>query len=164
MITIHPVTQKEDINTIEELGAIIWKEHYLPIIGMKQVLYMLNKFQTASVIKKQIDEGAEYYLIKEAKRDIGYMCFKNEPEAVFLSKFYLLKDQRGKGYGKMAMNYIEDTAKTRNLEFIKLTVNKYNTNSIKAYKKIGFEITEEVIFDIGEGYIMDDFRMEKKIL
>jgi hypothetical protein len=32
-----------------------------------------------------------------------------------------------------------------------------------AYQKIGFIKTEELVIDIGNGYVMDDFRMEKLI-
>jgi hypothetical protein len=32
-----------------------------------------------------------------------------------------------------------------------------------AYQKIGFEIIEELVIDIGNGFIMDDYKMEKSI-
>lgn len=40
---------------------------------------------------------------------------------------------------------------------------KYNKNSMKAYKKIGFVKTYIQVTDIGHGYIMDDYVMEKKL-
>jgi len=153
-----------DIQLIEDLGAQIWKEHYTPIIGKEQVAYMLQKFQTAQVIQQQIEDGLEYYLIKYKQTDVGYFSIKKETDAIFLSKFYVLKKQRGKGIGKFAMNFIENIVHSEKLKYIRLTVNKYNTNSIQAYKKMGFSQLEAVVFDIGNGFIMDDFRMEKKLL
>jgi hypothetical protein len=44
-----------------------------------------------------------------------------------------------------------------------LTVNKYNTSSIKAYLALGFSVTDAVVTDIGEGYSMDDYVMEKTV-
>ena len=39
-----------------------------------------------------------------------------------------------------------------------------NTNANAQYRedylKNGFEVTEEVVFDIGNGYVMDDYIME----
>jgi hypothetical protein len=36
-----------------------------------------------------------------------------------------------------------------------------NRGAINAYKRWGFRITDEVVADIGEGFVMDDYRMEK---
>ena len=49
------------------------------------------------------------------------------------------------------------------ISIMKLHVNKYNTNSILAYKKMGFENTESSITDIGKGFVMDDYLMVKMI-
>ena len=43
-----------------------------------------------------------------------------------------------------------------------LTVNKYNSSSIEVYKKRGFEITDAAVTDIGSGFVMDDYIMEKQ--
>ena len=96
-------------------------------------------------------------------KSIGYLSFKKNDNALFLSKIYINKLSRGKGFGKTAMNFIEEQAIDLNCKKIYLTVNKYNTNSIKAYQKIGFKTTEELVIDIGNGYVMDDYKMEKTI-
>jgi len=83
---------------------------------------------------------------------------------LFLSKIYIAKSSRGLGFGKIAMNFIEKQAQQLNCKKIYLTVNKYNTNSIKAYQKIGFDKIEELIKDIGNGYVMDDYKMEKILI
>lgn len=51
---------------------------------------------------------------------------------------------------------------TDGLESIYLTVNKNNTNTISAYIKLGFEIVDSIITDIGSNFVMDDYIMEKK--
>ena len=40
-----------------------------------------------------------------------------------------------------------------------LTVNKHNDHAIDVYKKKGFTVTDEVVTDIGGGYVMDDYIM-----
>ena len=44
-----------------------------------------------------------------------------------------------------------------------LTVNKYNELAIRAYVGKGFETIDSVETDIGEGFIMDDFVMQKTV-
>jgi RimJ/RimL family protein N-acetyltransferase len=153
-----------DFKTISVLAKNIWTEHYTPIIGLDQVNYMLEKFQSEIAIQNQINiDSYKYYLIINENTAIGYLSIKNNDDALFLSKIYIDKSCRGKGFGKIAINFIEEQAKDLNCQTIYLTVNKYNINSIMAYQKIGFIKTEELFIDIGNGYVMDDFRMEKLI-
>jgi ribosomal protein S18 acetylase RimI-like enzyme len=42
-----------------------------------------------------------------------------------------------------------------------LAVNKRNTTAIASYKKYGFVVREAIVDDIGHGFVMDDFVMEK---
>ena len=58
MTQITIANSELDYNTIADLADIIWKEHYIPIIGIPQVDYMLKKFQSAKAIKEQISDGA----------------------------------------------------------------------------------------------------------
>ena len=44
-----------------------------------------------------------------------------------------------------------------------MTVNKYNDRSINAYSTMGFKNTGGEITDIGGGFAMDDYRMEKEL-
>lgn len=155
--------QPSHYQELEELAAEIWTEHYTPIIGRAQVSYMLDKFQNAEAIAKQIADGAEYFLMQEDKKTIGYFSYQKRDGALFLSKIYLLKDARGKGFGKQAISFIAEKAKNKGLKSIALTVNKYNYNSIKAYEKMGFVTLRELVADIGEGYVMDDYWMELSV-
>ena len=42
-----------------------------------------------------------------------------------------------------------------------LQVNKRNTKAISSYRKYGFEVRSSTVDDIGGGYVMDDYVMEK---
>jgi GNAT superfamily N-acetyltransferase len=163
MIKICLATQKEDFEQIEKLGSVIWGEHYTPIIGVEQVEYMLDKFQSVSAIKSQILEGFEYYSIYFKEAAVGYLSVVKNEDALFLSKFYISKNERGKGIGKHTLDFVIDKASGLGLSKISLTVNKYNSNSIKAYEKMGFKIIDSTIVDIGNGFKMDDFVMVKTI-
>ena len=61
------------------------------------------------------------------------------------------------------ISYLETLAKEKSLNRISLTVNKDNTGSINMYKKVGFLICGTAVKDIGEGFIMDDYQMEKRV-
>lgn len=150
---------EEGFLQIETLAREIWEEHYTPIIGAKQVAYMLEKFQSARAMEEQVEEGYEYFMILKEGSLVGYLAFKEEADGLFLSKVYVHSSARGKGFGKAAIEFVKTEAQNRGLSKIRLTVNKYNHNSITAYLKMGFEKTRELVMDIGEDYVMDDYEM-----
>jgi ribosomal protein S18 acetylase RimI-like enzyme len=59
------------------------------------------------------------------------------------------------------MAFIEELARENKCSKITLNVNKKNAGSIKAYEKYGFNNIGSIVNDIGNGFIMDDYKMEK---
>lgn len=152
-----------DLERIAALAHDIWHEHYRAIISLAQIDYMLNRFQSAAAMREQIKAGYAYYLIKVDQTIAGYLSvFIDQAEhRLFLSKFYLLKAMRGQGLGRQAMTQIEAMAKTKQLSHIYLTVNKANHAAIAAYQNMGFTIVQDILTDIGGGFVMDDYKMLK---
>ncbi|HEY5589968.1 MAG TPA: GNAT family N-acetyltransferase [Paludibacter sp.] len=125
---------------------------------------MINAFQSAEAIEKQIkSDNLEYYLMYHLAEPAGYISIKLLGTDLFLSKFYIIKEKRGTGLGKTGLNFIKNRAKELGVNAITLTVNKNNTNSIKAYDKMGFKNTGSVVADIGAGFVMDDYTMRLDI-
>lgn len=159
----NEVSSEIQLDEVEALAVEIWNEHYVPIIGKKQVDYMLEKFQSKPVMKEQISKGYIYFLVEDEGRKIGYIGMEPKEDELFLSKLYIKASERGKGYGKKAVQFLEGLAKEKKLDKISLTVNKNNVKSIAAYKKIGFKNMGAIVMDIGCGFVMDDYKMEKHL-
>lgn len=156
---------QSEVVIVADLAKEIWHEHYESIIGPEQTKYMLNRFQTTNAINMQIEEGYEYYLINDRSGYVGYFsCRMETPKpTMFLSKLYVKKSARGKGYSKDALNFIEDRGREEGMSRIYLTVNKYNKLAINVYKHLGFKQNGSIIQDIGEGFRMNDYFFEKEI-
>lgn len=163
MITINRANKTIDFEIIEKLADTIWREHYIPIVGKPQIDYMLEKFQSVNAMKEQVANGYEYYTFFYEELPVGYISIKPESDYLFLSKIYILSAYRGKGIGKTMMQFISKKAKKYHLNKIRLTVNKYNINSIKAYENMGFENVRELVQDIGNGFVMDDYELVKRV-
>lgn len=156
---LRPATHAADFKILARLADTIWREHYIPIIGKPQVDYMLRTFQSETAIARQVAQGMEYYIMVWEEAPVGYFAFQVQGSDLFLSKIYVARPFRGKGLGKEAMAFIREAASRAGCSRITLTVNKDNTDSIAAYQKMGFEIGPATIKDIGEGFVMDDYRM-----
>ncbi len=154
--------KSEDISTVQQLAREIWEEHYLPIIGQQQIDYMLDLFYATEKIQKELEEGVYWEILYLENEAIGYLVCEVEEENIQLSKLYLKSKVRGRGLGKFLIDRSKEIAKENNKNSIRLNVNKNNTQSIAFYERVGFLKVEEGVFDIGNGYFMDDFIYEMK--
>jgi ribosomal protein S18 acetylase RimI-like enzyme len=166
MISFQRVQSHEQVQEVARLAREIWLEHYAPIIGQKQVDYMLEKFQSESAIVEQIGKSYEYFIIKQDAQNAGYLAVvpHNDANSLLLSKLYVRKSARGHGLGKKALEFVENICRERGIKSIWLTVNKHNSHSIEWYCRMGFRNAGPTVQDIGEGFVMDDFRMEKRVV
>ena len=123
---------------------------------------MLEKFQSEQAVKSQINfQRYRYYFLEEDGENFGYFAVQPRKDELFLSKIYIDKEHRGKGFARKAFNNaIVEIAKELELPKITLTVNKYNIPSVMIYEKLGFERVDSVETDIGNGYVMDDYIYE----
>ncbi len=151
-----------DADQLAELARPIWTEHYEPIIGIEQVNYMLEKFQSAPAIRAQMAEGYQYFKLLVKGKSAGYFSIQKRQDSLFISKFYLCAEFRGQGLAKPMLAKIKEEARNLGCIRLELTVNKFNP-AYEIYLKLGFENVESLQIDIGNGYIMDDFRMVKTL-
>ena len=156
---LKKITPKE-IPLVLELAREIWDEHYIKILTQEQIDYMLNLFYSEEKIKGELEEGISWEMLYENGQPIGYLVCKLEPEKLYISKIYLKAETRGKGLGKFLLNRAVELAKQNDKKSIYLNVNKNNVNSIAFYERNGFVKMDEGVFEIGNGFVMDDFILE----
>ncbi|MDF2944603.1 MAG: GCAxxG family protein [Herbinix sp.] len=163
-ITFEKVVNEEQIRDVASLAEEIWHEHYETIIGKDQVNYMIDKFQSVRAMNKQInEEGYQYYMISSLGGNVGYIAIREDNDSLFLSKLYIAKKYRGRGYARKFLEYIQQICEDMQLGKIRLTVNRYNEASINIYENLGFVKIGTQVADIGQGYVMDDYIMEKSL-
>ena len=163
MIKIQPANTKSDYECISKLAHTIWHEYYISIISLEQIEYMLEKYNSVKSIEERVQVGVLFYCLAYNNEHVGYTAIENKTDCLYISKLYVLKAHRGKKIAKAAMLFTESMAKAQNISAIKLNVNKYNTNAMLAYEKMGFVKTASTVEDIGNGFVMDDYLMIKKI-
>ena len=141
----------------------VFIDYYTNLIGKPQANYMADLFLSQEAIQNLINNGAIFKLVLDNNEPIGFIEYIKEKDKVFLSKFYVRKDKRNKGIGRFMLNDCIEYTKNNNLNMIYLTVNKGNSQSIKKYDHIGFKRIDDVVNDIGNGYVMDDYIMQLEL-
>jgi len=149
-----------DIATIKEIAEKAWRPTYEHILTEQQTLYMLDLMYNSLTLENQIKGNIAFFMVDLAQETVGYFSVENvNDQIVKLHKLYLDPTQKQKGLGRKIIQYIKDWALTNQRNRIILNVNK-NNSAVHFYQKVGFTIIEELILDIGEGYVMDDYVMQ----
>ena len=149
-----------DLEKLEQMACFIWRESYTQLLGENQVEYMLGRFQNAAAFRQQMSENYVYRILYDDGEMIGYIASLSEGGRIFLSKLYLKNAYHGRGLGKLM---IEDVIGLYpEARAIWLTVNKHNP-SYYIYGHLGFKTVDSVCTDIGEGYFMDDYVMQREL-
>ena len=148
--------ETEQIRDMSETATAIVREYYDPIIGKEQNDYMLAMFQTAEAITKQLNSGYRYFFVRNAGRTCGFLAFYPRGNAMYLSKLYLYRTERGKGYARDMIGFVAEEAKKCGLNAIELNVNK-NNPTCRIYERLGFTVLRAEKNDIGNGFYMDDY-------
>lgn len=165
--SIIRITEEAQIRTAAELAQTVWHQTYDTLLPAGQVNYMLEAFQSVPAIHRQLEtEGYQYYLLTDQETPVGFFAVipahKTEDE-LFLSKIYLLPSSHGKGIARRAFAFLEELAAEGRFRKIWLTVSKENKHAQEVYRHFGFTVREAVVIDIGGGYVMDDYVMEKSV-
>ncbi len=153
----------QDIPLIRELTFKVWPQTYSAIISKEQVDFMLEMMYSESSLEQQMNDGSRFIIVYDDETAVGFASFQHTGNGIYkLHKSYILASQQGKGTGRYAIEYIINEIKPEGGTALQLQVNRNNT-ARHFYTKLGFEVIEEADFDIGNGFYMNDYVMQKKI-
>lgn len=153
----------DDIPLIRELTFKIWPQTYGSILSKEQIDYMLNMTYSEKSLQEQMLQNHEFIIAYDDKKPVGFASYSLTKPGVFkLQKIYVLPSQQGKGTGSFIIDQLVNAMKSKGAISLQLNVNRYN-NAKTFYEKIGFAVIKEEDIDIGNGYLMNDYVMEKKL-
>ena len=153
-----------DIPCIRSLAHTIWHAVYPAIIPLAQIDFMLGWMYSAEEIERQIGGGVRWELVENEGDAIGFVSYELESDGrVKLHKLYILPSHHRRGFGQQLLAHVLQQAAELGGSEVWMQVNKRNSAAVAAYKKAGFHIAQEATFDIGHGFVMDDFLMAKSV-
>jgi ribosomal protein S18 acetylase RimI-like enzyme len=165
MIRILP-NSENDFQTIRNIAEIVWPVTYSAILSDAQLAYMFDMMYTVDSLQNQVVERKHRFIIAyENEIPLGFASYEFDCEKTNktkVHKIYILPNRQGKGIGINVMDYISNEAKKNNETAVYLNVNRFN-NAKLFYEKLGFKIVKEVDIEIGNGYLMEDYIMEKSL-
>lgn len=166
MLTEIAPVEEADFGVLAQLAREVWLAHYAKFVSREQLEYMLAARFSEANLRRYLDESDRWLeLLRVDGEMVGYCSYSltNKPKEMKLEQLYLRPALHGRGLGKLMMQYVEARAREMSCVTLMLTVNKRNEGSIAVYRKSGFTVREAAQFDIGNGFVMDDYVMEKRL-
>ncbi|WP_439481584.1 GNAT family N-acetyltransferase [Cyclobacterium plantarum] len=166
MITIYQA-DSQHIPLIQDMAKIIWPIAFGEILSSEQLAYMMDMMYSKGSLQEQMEKKAHKFLIaSKGKEPLGFASYELHhlglPQ-LKIHKLYILPTAQGRGIGKEILTYLETEGEKTGMKNMVLNVNKYNSKAFQFYEKQGFTKIKDEVIPIGNGYVMDDFTLKKKI-
>ena len=156
-----------DVEPLYVLAREIWYAHYPAIVSTAQIEYMLEQRYNAAVVQAELrrdDLWWDKLLVNDVMAGFGSYFLTGAPGEMKLDKLYVHPRHQRHGFGGRMIAQACEIARARGCNRLTLAVNKNNQSAVNAYLKHGFRIADAVVKDIGQGFVMDDFIMEKPVM
>ena len=166
MITFEELNLPKKLQSIRDLADEIWPKTFSAILSPEQISYMMRMMYAPEIMEKELVNGYHFVIVRINGVPAGYFSWSayTRNNTAKLHKVYLKHEFHGQGIGSLMLKETEKQVKAAGFTRLRLNVNKYNTRARKAYFRNGFADIEAVKIDIGNGFFMDNFVMEKTLI
>lgn len=153
------------VDELREFAEPVWREVFSPMLigGEEEAMYLFNTWQSKDAVLKDMEDSFLYGFAFDGGKKIGYFCLRIEGESMFISKCYLHRDARHKGFGSALQQFMIQYGREHGCSRAYLHVNVRNVDAIRSYKRNGFQITLHEVTDRGCGNATNDYVMEREI-
>lgn len=123
------------------------------IVSMMQDFYAIDNYPIHIEESKQLFETfiansdlGKAWLVYKGEEVIGYVIltfifsFEYKGILAFLDELYIKKEYQGKGFGKQAVQFVQQESSQLNVKMLYLEVEQHNENAQKLYLAHDFEV------------------------
>ena len=123
------------------------------IVSMMQDFYAIDNYPIHIEESKQLFETfiansdlGKAWLVYKGEEVIGYVIltfifsFEYKGILAFLDELYIKKEYQGKGFGKQAVQFVQQESSQLNVKMLYLEVEQQNENAQKLYLAHDFEV------------------------
>ncbi len=155
---------KGELKIIQNMANEIWPICFKEMISESQITYMLNWMYNLKTLGDNFQKGHQFIVYKKGSKHLGFASFelRKSTNTVRLHKLYVDPSHHHKGTGQILLEFVINEGRNVKISKLDLFVNRTNP-AVNFYQKLGFKSIESVDLEIGNGFFMNDYRMEVEI-
>lgn len=155
-----------DYPTIERIARLTWPDTFGSILSVAQLNYMLDWMYSQQAIAEQVEQKGHVFLMafNDVGEAVGYVSYEvdYDPAITKIHKLYLLPQTQGQGIGRLLIDEVARRALAVGNTALSLNVNRQN-RAVQFYERMGFSVVAHEDIDIGNGFLMQDYVMQKPL-
>ena len=160
-----------ELDTLQRIGYETFDETFRPINSPETMdKYLQEAFSMKKLSEELSSTYCKFYFIYLDNVLVGYLKINdapaqsdiNDPESMEVERIYVRKEHKGKGLGKVLIDYALQQAKEKKKNYVWLGVWEKNVDAIAFYKKMGFREAGRHSFRMGDE-LQSDLIMKKII-
>jgi len=150
-----------DLADITALAHATWPAAYGDILAPEQISWMLAEQYNAEQLQADMAAGIAFVYALLDTRRIGFFAYgpTDNPHEALLHKIYLLPEFQSQGIGSAMLQEARRRCRCAGFTSLCLYVNQHNQRAIRAYQRNGFQIARSEVFEIGQGFVREDYLM-----
>ncbi|MBP3670704.1 MAG: GNAT family N-acetyltransferase [Bacteroidaceae bacterium] len=158
-----------DVSLIRSLADGVWQATYASILSPEQIEYMFEMMYSHENLTMQMrDKHHHFIIIMRDEEPCAYISIEPLGEGRYnFQKIYARLEVHGLGVGRymieQGVEWVKECERGHNNDIvIELFVNRANP-AVGFYRHMGFEIVNTRDHDIGNGFFMNDYIMERTV-
>lgn len=148
-----PLTNLQELQQISQIAYSQNFGHHWEGNGL--ALYLEEQFNNRRLSAELADPGIGYYFIEDEGDTVGFVKIRwqsplpgeVETQCCEIEKIYLLPDQKGKGLGRFAVEYLQQVAIDKGKTILFFCVIDTNTAAMAFYQRLGFDFHSKTSLD-----------------
>ena len=154
-----------ELGTLRTFAGEVFAAHFSTLLPAAQIEHMITRQFVPDVVRAELARGVRWEWLRGSDDGpFGFLsCGPRDGPGYPLRKVYLAAEVRGLGLGRLMVERVLEHAERAGAEVVRLTVNRRNAGPVAVYRRLGFRVVDEVDVPIGEGFVMDDFVMERPL-
>ncbi len=164
-LAIRPATLA-DIPLIQRIANDIWPITFGDKMSPEQLHYMLDRMYGTPALEEQFGPQGHFFFVAELVGEpVGYLSYElnyEETGRAKVHKIYLLPNAQGAGRGRVFLAAAETQARAAGMTTMVLDVKRDNP-AVGFYEHLGYRNRGHKDTDIGNGFLMMDYVMERRL-
>lgn len=153
-LTIKTVTDSEQIIAVIHAAFKRYESDAMPSSALSE---------TSQTIERDLKNGIVIFGAYVNEVLVGVVKVTSSKEQLYFSRLAVNPTEQGKGMASALVAHIENYAANHKIFCITCKVRKSESDNIRLYTKLGYNITKEEITSSPFGYVMSVVTMEKTI-
>ena len=133
-----------------EIKLVKNKKELSDVFKIREVVFVKEQNVPRDIEMDEFDTNSKHFIVLYSNKPIGCARIRFIGKMAKLERIALLKRYRGKGFGKIMMNYLIKYCKNKNVEEIVMNAQYYLKNY---YDKFGFRPKGKTFMEAGIKHI-----------